>query len=217
VPELVAYQDEAYALRYAEVVRRAHVAEQERTSGHAELAEAVARQLFKLMAYKDEYEVARLHLDAAEQAKLRAEFGDDAKVFFHLHPPFLRALGMNRKLKLGEWFVPAFRMLREGRRLRGTPLDLFGRSPHRRLERELIGEYQRLVREALQRLNAENHEQVAELAGLPDVIRGYEEIKLRGVEKFRARAAELREQIALGGPAEPPGVEPELPIAPVRG
>ena len=93
VPELVAYQDEAYAERYAELVRRVHVTEQERTPGHSELTEAVARQLFKLMAYKDEYEVARLHLDAVEQAKLQAEFGEGAKVYFMLHPPMLRALG----------------------------------------------------------------------------------------------------------------------------
>ena len=106
VPELVAYQDEDYARRYAERVRHVHVAEQERTPGHSELAEAVARHLYKLMAYKDEYEVARLHLDAVEQAKLRAEFGDDVKVAFNLHPPLLRALGLKRKLRLGRWFVP---------------------------------------------------------------------------------------------------------------
>ena len=111
VPELVAYQDAAYARRYAELVRRVHVTEQERAPGHTELTEAVARQLFKLMAYKDEYEVARLHLDAVEQAKLQAEFGEGAKVYFMLHPPLLRALGLERKLKLGAWFVPVFRRL----------------------------------------------------------------------------------------------------------
>ena len=116
IPELVAYQDAAYARRFAEVVRRVHVAEQERTPGHSELAEAVARQLFKLMAYKDEYEVARLHLDAVEQAKLQAEFGEDAKIWFNLHPPMLRSLGLERKLKLGKWFLPSFRALYRARR-----------------------------------------------------------------------------------------------------
>ena len=122
VSELVAYQNEAYAERYAQLVRRAHVTEQERTPGHSELTEAVARQLFKLMAYKDEYEVARLHLDAVEQAKLQAEFGEGAKVYFMLHPPMLRAMGLERKLKLGPWFVPVFKRLYAMRRLRGTRL-----------------------------------------------------------------------------------------------
>ena len=142
VPELVAYQDADWARRWAELVRRVHVAEQERTPGHSELAEAVARQLFKLMAYKDEYEVARLHLDAVERAKLGAEFGEDARVYFMLHPPLLRALGLKRKLKLGRWFVPAFRLLYRMRRLRGTRLDPFGRGEVRRVERELIEEYE---------------------------------------------------------------------------
>jgi indolepyruvate ferredoxin oxidoreductase len=123
------------------------------------------------MAYKDEYEVARLHLDAAERAKLRAEFGEDAQLWFHLHPP-LRALGMKRNLKLGEWMIPVFRGLRAGKRLRGTSLDPFGRAQVRRVERELIGEYERRVRDALENLTPVTHPAVAELAELPDVIRG---------------------------------------------
>jgi indolepyruvate ferredoxin oxidoreductase len=195
VPELVAYQDEAYALRYAEVVRRAHVAEQERTSGHAELAEAVARQLFKLMAYKDEYEVARLQLDAAEQAKLHAEFGEDAKVSFNLHPPLLRAMGLDHKLKLGSWFAPSLRALRRMRRLRGTKLDPFGRAEVRHVERELIGEYEAMIDDTLRRLTPDNHAAAVELLELADVIRGYEQIKLRNVMLFRKRAQALRRQL----------------------
>ena len=195
VPELVAYQDEAYARRYAEAVRRVHVAEQERTPGHAELAEAVARQLFKLMAYKDEYEVARLHLDAVEQAKLQAEFGADAKVAFNLHPPMLRALGLKRKLQLGGWFTPSFRALYRMRRLRGTKLDPFGLAGVRRVERELIREYEEMVAEALARLTPETHATALELLELPDVIRGYEEIKLRNVALFRKRAQPLRKRL----------------------
>jgi indolepyruvate ferredoxin oxidoreductase len=217
VPELIAYQDRAYARRYVAVVRDVLAAERTQAPGHTEIAEAVARQLFYLMAYKDEYEVARLHLDAAEQAKLGTEFGAQAKVHYHLHPPFLRALGMQRKLKLGTWFEPAFRALRAGHRLRGTPLDPFGYAHVRRVERELIGEYERLVREALARLTPATHAVVAELAELPDVIRGYEDIKLRNVERFRARAATLREQIERGEPQAAPRLEAELPIAPVRG
>ena len=201
VPELVAYQDEAYARRWAEVVRRVHATEQERTPGHTELTEVVARHLFKLMAYKDEYEVARLHLDSVEQAKLNAEFGEDVKVAFNLHPPLLRAMGLNRKLKLGPWFVPAFRSLYRMRRLRGTRLDPFGHAEVRRVERELIVEYERLVDEALTLLRPETHETAVELLALPDLVRGYEDIKLRNVALYRKRAEALLKRLRAGKPA----------------
>ena len=195
IPELVAFQDEDYARRYAELVRRVQVAEQERTPGHGELAEAVARQLFKLMAYKDEYEVARLHLDAVEQARVRAEFGEDAKIAFNLHPPLLRAMGLDRKLKLGSWFTPSFKALYRMLRLRGTKLDPFGRAEVRRVERELIEEYERMVDDALSKLTPETHPTAVEMLELPDVIRGYEEIKLRNVVLFRKRAEALRKRL----------------------
>jgi indolepyruvate ferredoxin oxidoreductase len=200
VPELVAYQDRHYAERYVEVLRGVRAAEEERVPGHSEITEAAARNLYKLMAYKDEYEVARLHLDAVEQAKLRAEFGEDAKVAFMLHPPLLRAMGLKRKLKLGGWFAPGFRALRRARRLRGTAVDPFGKPKVRRVERALPGEYERLLREGLAKLTPENHATVLELAELPDVIRGYEEIKLRNVERFRERAAELRRELGATAP-----------------
>jgi indolepyruvate ferredoxin oxidoreductase len=198
VPELVAYQDEAYARRWAEVVRRVHATEQERTPGHTELTEAAARHLFKLMAYKDEYEVARLHLDSVERAKLHAEFGEDVKVAFNLHPPLLRAMGLKRKLKLGSWFVPAFRSLYRMRRLRGTRLDPFGHAEVRRVERELIAEYERLVDEALSLLRPETHDTAVELLELPDLVRGYEEIKLRNVALYRKRAEAILKRLRAG-------------------
>jgi indolepyruvate ferredoxin oxidoreductase len=201
VPELVAFQDEDYARRYAETVRRAHVVEQERTPDRSELAEAVARQLFKLMAYKDEYEVARLHLDAVEQAKLRAEFGENAKIWFNLHPPLLRAMGLERKLKLGSWFTPSFKALYRMRRLRGTKLDPFGRAEVRRVERELVEEYEGMVEDALSKLTPETHATAKELLELPDVVRGYEEIKLRNVVLFRKRAEAIRKRLDAGKPA----------------
>jgi indolepyruvate ferredoxin oxidoreductase len=201
IPELVAYQDEDYARRYAEFIRRVHVAEQERTPGHLELTQAVARHLFKLMAYKDEYEVARLHLDAVEQAKMSAEFGEDAKVWFNLHPPMLRAMGLDKKLKLGSWFVPSFKALYRMRRLRGTRLDPFGKAEVRRVERALIGEYQDLVARTVSKLTPENHDVALELVELPDLIRGYEEIKLRNVVMFRKRAEALEKRLAAGKPA----------------
>jgi indolepyruvate ferredoxin oxidoreductase len=201
VPELVAYQDEDYARRYAETVRRVHVAEQERTPGHSELTQAAARHLFKLMAYKDEYEVARLHLDAVEQAKMRAEFGEDAKVWFNLHPPMLRAMGLDRKLKLGSWFVPSFKALYRMRRLRGTRLDPFGKAEVRRVERALIREYEDMVGRTLSKLTPESHATALELLELPDLIRGYEEIKLRNVTMFRKRAQAIEKRLAAGKPA----------------
>jgi indolepyruvate ferredoxin oxidoreductase len=148
------------------------------------------------MAYKDEYEVARLHLDAAEQARLRREFGDDVKVSFNLQPPLLKALGLKRKVRLGPWFTPAFRMLRAMRRVRGRWLDPFGHSEVRRVEHELIGEYEALVEEGLASLTADNRDLVLELFELPDVIRGYEEIKLRNVALFRKRAESIRRRLA---------------------
>jgi indolepyruvate ferredoxin oxidoreductase len=198
VPELVAYQDAGWARRWAELVRRVHVAEQERTPGHSELAETVARQLYKLMAYKDEYEVARLHLDAVERAKLDAEFGGDAKVYFMLHPPLLRALGLDRKLKLGSWFVPAFRSLYRMRRLRGTRLDPFGHAEVRRVERELIEEYESTVAEALTLLTPDTHDAAVELLELPDLVRGYEEIKLRNVVLYRKRTETALKRLRRG-------------------
>jgi indolepyruvate ferredoxin oxidoreductase len=204
VPELRDYQNLDYAARYVEVVRRVKVTEEERTPGRTELSQAVARHLFKLMAYKDEYEVARLHLDAVQRARLRRELGDDAKVWFLLHPPLLRALGLGRKVKLGRWFVPAFRAMRGMRRLRGTRLDPFGYTEVRRTERALIGEYEELVAEALAALSPETHDLAVELCELPDMIRGYEEIKLRGVTLFRKRASALRTRLGR----QPAAVEP---------
>ena len=201
IPELVAYQDRDYARRYAGQVRRAQVAEQERTPGLSGLTEAVAGQLFKLMAYKDEYEVARLHLDAVERAKLEAEFGADAKIWFNLHPPMMRALGLDRKLKLGSWFLPAFQGLYRMRRLRGTRLDPFGRAEVRRVERQLVEEYERLVSDALRHLTPDTHPLAVELLELPDVIRGYEEIKLRNVALFRKRSEALLGRLRDGRPA----------------
>ena len=177
-------------------MRRVQVAEQELAPGHDELAQAVARNLHKLMAYKDEYEVARLHLDGYERARMGRELGEDARIWFNLHPPFLRALGMKRKLKLGRWFVPALRTLRAMRRLRGTPLDPFGLArdaspragPDRRVRAAGGGS-------AWPRLTPESHATAVELAELPDVIRGYEDIKLKSVERFRERATVLAERL----------------------
>ena len=137
------------------------------------------------MAYKDEYEVARLHLNNDLAAQLADEYPDGVEIRYALHPPLLRALGMDKKIKLGKWFDSAFRMLVALRGLRGTVLDPFGRAEVRRVERRLIDEYRGLVDQALVGLSPQTHARAAKLATLPDLIRGYEDIKLRNVQRFR--------------------------------
>jgi indolepyruvate ferredoxin oxidoreductase len=191
VPELIAYQDAAYARQYVDFVGRVVAEESRKTPGRTGLAEAVARHLFKLMAYKDEYEVARLHLAAAVEAELHARFGQGMRYYWHLHPPLLRALGLKQKIRLGSWFRPAFQALRAMKGLRGTALDLFGYARVRREERSLIAEYRALIERALGSLSPATHDTAVAIGDLPDVIRGYEDIKLDNVRQFRARAAEL--------------------------
>ncbi|MEK6667096.1 MAG: indolepyruvate ferredoxin oxidoreductase family protein, partial [candidate division NC10 bacterium] len=185
VPELIAYQNAAYAREYVEFVKRVLDAERRAVSDETRLGAAVARYLYKLMAYKDEYEVARLHLKPEVATSLAAEFPGGVKIQYHLQPPILRALGLKGKIKLGTWFDGAFRLLIALRGLRGTALDPFGRAEVRRVERALIGEYRSLIEKALADLSNGTYERAVKLATLPDLIRGYEEIKLRNVERFR--------------------------------
>ena len=195
VPDLIQYQSAEYARQYVEFVGTVAAAEQQRTPGRTGLTEAVARYLHKLMAYKDEYEVARLHLDAAAQAELRSRFGEQIRYHWHLHPPVLRALGLRKKLKLGAWFAPAFRALRAMKGLRGTALDVFGYAEVRRVERALIPEYRRMIETVLTRLGPANHDTAVSIAELPDEIRGYEHIKLANVKRFRERATQLMTEL----------------------
>jgi len=185
VPELIAYKSAGYARAYAQFVRRVREAEAAAAPGESRLAEAVARYLFKLMAYKDEYEVARLSLKPDISRALAEEFPGGVKLSYNLHPPMLRAFGLKEKLKLGPWFGSVFQVLARMKVLRGTPLDPFGFAAVRRVERQLVGEYRALVEKALVGLSPESYERAVKLAGLPDVIRGYEEIKLRNVQRFR--------------------------------
>ncbi len=184
-PELIAYQNAAYAREYVEFVKRVFDAERRALPGETRLSEAVARHLYKLMAYKDEYEVARLHLKPEVATSLAAEFPGGVKITYHLQPPILRALGLKGKIKLGKWFDGAFRLLVALRGLRGKALDPFSRAKVRQVERGLIGEYRSLIEKALADLSNGTYERAVKLANLPDLIRGYEEIKLRNVERFR--------------------------------
>ncbi|MGH3262949.1 MAG: DUF6537 domain-containing protein, partial [Trebonia sp.] len=195
VPDLVAYQSVRYARTYAEFVEMVRRTEGERTPGSTAVAEAVARHLYKLMAYKDEYEVARLSLAADARSAVAARFGPDAKVAYRLHPPLLRALGMRKKMSLGPWFKHAFRLLIALRRVRGTRLDLFGYTEVRRAERELVTEYRGAIDAALTTLRPANAHLVLKMASLPDGIRGYEAIKLNNIETYHREMAATRLQL----------------------
>ena len=145
------------------------------------------------MAYKDEYEVARLMTDADGLAAAREVAGRRGRIAWKLHPPLLRAMGLSHKIAIPSWASPAIRLLAKGKRLRGTPFDPFGYAHVRRLERELPGEYVAAIDRALAALSAENLDAAVKLAELPDLVRGYEEIKLARVESYRQR---LREALA---------------------
>ncbi len=185
VPELVAYQSQAYAQQYIDFVSKVWTAEKALNAGAA-LSEGVARYLFKLMAYKDEYEVARLHLKANLGETLAAEFGQGADFWYQLHPPILRALGVKKKLNFGKWFDSGYWLLTKMKGLRGTPFDIFGYDEVRKVERALIGEYKGLIEERLASLSTATLPRAIEIANSPDVIRGYENVKLRNVEAWRS-------------------------------
>jgi indolepyruvate ferredoxin oxidoreductase len=191
VPELIAYQDAAYARTYVDAVVRVRDIERRVVPGTTRLAETVARYLFKLMAYKDEYEVARLHLKQDVARMLAEEYPEGVEVRYQLHPPILRALGWQQKIAFGRWFDGAFRLLVKLRGLRGTAWDPFGRAKVRQVERELIGEYRALMERALDDLSPDTHARAVTLAGLPDLIRGYEDVKLRNVARFREEVRKL--------------------------
>lgn len=188
--ELVRYQSEQYAQLYLERVNDVALTERALGRGTA-ISDAYARNLFKLMAYKDEYEIARLALESSPDF-LAGEFGDGVSYAWKLQPPILKAFGLKKKITVGRWFVPVFRALYSLRRLRGSALDVFGYAAVRRIERELIPEYVAAVRESLRTAGAsERYEVIAEIARLPDMVRGFEEVKLRNVEAYRKRLADL--------------------------
>jgi indolepyruvate ferredoxin oxidoreductase len=195
--DLVGYQDPRCAMRYVEDVAEVARIERERLpSGAGTVTEAYARNLYKLTAYKDEYEVARLHLDSFERAKRDAAFGPKAQAAVLLHPPALRTMGLKRKIRLRRSAVPLFTVLRAARRLRGSRLDPFGAAEVRRVERALVGEYRATVRTALRLLDASTRDAVVAIASLPDMIRGYEDIKLANVERYREAVLEGVEALA---------------------
>ena len=203
---LTAYQNAAYAARYRTLVGKVKAAEAARTPGHCELTEAVARYLFKLMAYKDEYEVARLYTDGAFLKQVETEFdGDNLRFEFHLAPPLLarrdKTTGLPRKMSFGPWILPVFRLLAKFKGLRGTPFDPFGRSLERRTERKLIGDYEAMLDEVLAKLTPDNHPVAVGLAVIPEKIRGFGHVKQQHLTAAKADEAALLEQFRSGAPA----------------
>ncbi|TMH27372.1 MAG: indolepyruvate ferredoxin oxidoreductase family protein [Betaproteobacteria bacterium] len=194
VPDLIDYQDEAYARRYAEVVKGAVAAEKRAVPGQSGFSEAVAHFLYKLMAYKDEYEVARLHADPAFLAKLDAQFKHGYTIKYNLAPPTISkrdpVTGELQKRQFGPWMLSAFKTLKKFKGLRGGPLDIFGKTEERRHERQLIDDYIKLIEEIQVDLNPENYAAAVQLASYPDEIRGYGHVK----EKSLVAASALRDQ-----------------------
>ncbi|HNW62093.1 MAG TPA: indolepyruvate ferredoxin oxidoreductase family protein [Piscinibacter sp.] len=192
---LTGYQDAAYAAQYKAFVEKVRAAEAPLKS--TKLSEAVARYLFKLMAYKDEYEVARLHTDPAFAQKIAGMFEGDFKLVHHLAPPMLAKhndRGELVKQPYGPWVRSAFGVLAKLKGLRGTAFDVFGRTEERRTERALIGEYRACIEELLGTLNAGNLALAAEIARLPEEIRGFGHVKERHLKAARPKWAALMAQ-----------------------
>ena len=192
---LTDYQNASYAKRYSDIVLRVKAAEAafHKTS----LSEAVARNLFKLMAYKDEYEVARLHTNTAFLQKIGDMFEGDYTVNYHLAPPIISKTnekGELQKQKFGPLMLTGFKLLKHFKVLRGTPLDIFGNTEEREMERALIGEYVASIEEVLAKLNADNHALALEIANLPDAVKGFGHVKARNVVAVRSKWDGLMEK-----------------------
>ena len=203
---LAAYQNDAHAARYRTLVERVAAAERERAPGNSGLAEAVARYYAKLLAYKDEYEVARLYAAPEFLDKLKAQFDGEMRFAFNLAPPLFSArdpvTGQLKKREYGAWMLPAFRVLSRLRFLRGTPFDIFGYTAERREERRLIADYEALVGEILAGLGDANHSTAVQLAQLPETIRGFGHVKERHIAETRGRWQMLLERFRNPAPEQ---------------
>ena len=202
---LTDYQNAAYAARYQAVVERAKAIETAKAPGKTGFADAVARYLFKLMAYKDEYEVARLYADPAFERQVHNDLGGEhLRYHVHLAPPLLarrdKITGVPRKMKFGPWIFPVFRVLAKFKFLRGTAFDPFGYTAERKIERSLVGEYEALLDEIFARLTLENHHLAVGLAAIPDKIRGFGHVKLRHLKTAKADEGALLEQFRASPP-----------------
>jgi len=200
---LTGYQNENYARRYRNLVEKVRTVEAEKAPGQCGLAEAVARYLFKLMAYKDEYEVARLYSETSFLDRVKSNFdGDRLRLEFHLAPPlFARRdpqTGEPKKMSFGPWMLKVFAALAKFKFLRGTMFDPFGYTAERKMERRLVADYEILLEEIVEQLTPNNHRMAVGLAMIPEKIRGFGPVKQRHLAAAKAEEAALREQFKAG-------------------
>jgi len=193
---LTDYQDAALGERYRRLVETVRAAETRAIANASALSEAVARYYFKLLAYKDEYEVARLYSSDAFRKQVEAAFdGDNLRYTFHLAPPILGRkdpnTGLPRKTSFGPWMMKGFGLLAKLKGLRGTPFDIFGYTAERKTERKLITDYEALIAEVLTKLNSRNHDAAVALASIPEKIRGYGHVKARHLTAAKREEADL--------------------------
>ena len=202
---LTKYQDKALAQRYRDKIKWIGEVERDKAAGRSGLTQAVALSYFKLLAYKDEYEVARLYTDGRFERAVRDEFNGKLRLEFHLAPPLFarkdKLTGLPRKMSFGPWVMPLFRLLARGKALRGTRWDIFGRSAERKRERQMIEDYERLLEEIAMALTPRRHDIAVALARLPQDIKGFGHIKLANHEKAKQREIELLGQLRAPEPA----------------
>jgi indolepyruvate ferredoxin oxidoreductase len=208
---LISYQDVALADSYRARIEKVAAAERSKAPGRSGLAEAAARAYYKLLAYKDEYEVARLFTDPEFEKALAGQFDTRGKLEFHLAPPLLarrdKTTGEPRKMKFGSWMLPVFRLLAKGKGLRGTAFDVFGYTAERKAERQMIADYEKLLDEISERLTTGNHTTAVALATLPLDIKGFGHIKERNHKAMKAR------EVALLAELRDPSPKPALRAA----
>ena len=213
---LVQYQNQQYAERYESMVRK--VQDEEKAQGGEQVTAAVARYYFKLLAYKDEYEVARLYSTAEFRESLNAQFQGDFKLEFNLAPPLLAPIdkhsGLPRKMQFGPWMLTAFNLLAKFRFLRGSRFDPFGYTRDRRLERKLINEYENLVDNLMGQMDSGNITAIAEILSLPEKIRGYGYVKADNAKRVADEQQRLLSILNNGKPSPVKWVDPQT-ITPV--
>lgn len=203
VKDLTSYQNAAYAARYRELVRRVQQAESQTLKGRSDLTKAVARNFHRLMAYKDEYEVARLFTDGRFQQKLDSQFEGFSTLRFYLAPPLFAKRDPNTgelvKKEFGPWIFKAMGLLAKLKFLRGRTFDLFGHTQERRTERQLIDDYETVMTGLLSRLTLDNYALAVEIASIPEEIHGFGHVKARKIPPAKKKEASLRAAFDNGG------------------